>query len=382
MQAYAFMFDDTTRVHLIDTPGFNDTDFTDYEILTEIAFWLSEAYTEKCLLSGIVYLHDIGHTRMTHEGKNNLELFKKLCGPNALSSVVLATTRWDEVPQSIAEQREAELRTTEQFWGGMIAHGSNMVRQVGKPGSPEAHASAHSIIDLILRKGSVVLDIQEEMVNQDKELGDTGAGQELSRERREIEEEWKKKVEESELKMKEALKNNRAENARMMEALKQKQEMKLAQMQTERAIAEEAMKKNYEQLHAVRMETLAKEKNHEMEIIKIKHDSEKPNLLSIVAQHHRMKMEKRIQAHTQQVTHETMKLQHELRVLDGKVEMQKMEEAQKTARYEMEMRAQVQLEETRARVEQARAKAEQARAKAEQARADQARLEGGGCYLM
>jgi hypothetical protein len=335
------MYNNETRVWLIDTPGFNDTNFTDYEILTEIAFWLSESYAESIVLTGIVYVHDVGNTRISHEGKNNLELFKKLCGDDALQCVVLATTRWDEVPKADAERREAELRNKEEFWGGMISLGSTMIRQTGSPGTREARESARKIVEFLLSKRGMVLNIQKELVDQGRELGDTQAGQELVRERKEIEEEWKKKVEETEKRMQRAIRANQAEAARMMEDQKKRQELKLVQMAAERTKAEEAMRQNYERMHKDQMERLKIEQEHETELkmVTLKNELEKPTLMSIIyqrqqikKQNHEMKMEQKTKANIQKLDIETLKLNHEL-------EMKRIEEAQKTARHAQEVQA-------------------------------------------
>lgn len=42
---------------LIDTPGFNDTTPSDWDVLVKIADWLEDSYQEKRLLNGILYLH-------------------------------------------------------------------------------------------------------------------------------------------------------------------------------------------------------------------------------------------------------------------------------------------------------------------------------------
>jgi predicted GTPase len=38
-------------IYLVDTPGFNDSDRSDIEILLEITAWLTEAHKEKLKLS-------------------------------------------------------------------------------------------------------------------------------------------------------------------------------------------------------------------------------------------------------------------------------------------------------------------------------------------
>lgn len=102
-------------VHLIDTPGFDDTNRGDADVLKDIATWLSATYKEKTLLSGVLYLHRIIDPRMAGSAKRNLLMFMQLCGPRCFENIVLTTTMWSQVPADIGEAREREL--VETFWG-------------------------------------------------------------------------------------------------------------------------------------------------------------------------------------------------------------------------------------------------------------------------
>lgn len=87
-----FMRDDSSRVHPIDTPGFDGTNLSDVQVLQNIAHWLSMSLKSGVKLSGIIYLHRITDPRMTGSIRRNLLMFKKLCGEDSFSSVTLATT--------------------------------------------------------------------------------------------------------------------------------------------------------------------------------------------------------------------------------------------------------------------------------------------------
>ncbi|OAL34635.1 hypothetical protein AYO20_06052 [Fonsecaea nubica] len=97
---------DGRRVIFIDTPGFDDTIRSDSAILREIANWLNKA-----------------HERTA---RNNLRLFKKLCGEDSMSSVALATTHWGSGAADRERQhaRYEELREDEEFWKPMIHRGA------------------------------------------------------------------------------------------------------------------------------------------------------------------------------------------------------------------------------------------------------------------
>ena len=90
-KAYKFDYKGTT-VHLIDTPGFDDTRKSDTDVLKDIAGWLLVAYRDNIRLSGMVYLHSISETRMKGSHMTNLRMFQKLAGLENMGHVILTTT--------------------------------------------------------------------------------------------------------------------------------------------------------------------------------------------------------------------------------------------------------------------------------------------------
>ncbi|KAF8064882.1 P-loop containing nucleoside triphosphate hydrolase protein [Lyophyllum atratum] len=160
------------RLIVVDTPGFDDTNQDDREILRRIAVWLAQSYDADMTLAGVIYLHEITLTRMTGTARKNLDMFDKLCGPNAGPNIILATTKWNEVKKKVGARREKELRATQ--WKEMIGHGSRMSR------FEDSQKSAKAIIKLILKREPVdVAQIQRELVENDTLLSDTEAGRTL-----------------------------------------------------------------------------------------------------------------------------------------------------------------------------------------------------------
>ena len=159
------------NVHLIDTPGFDDTSRSDTEVLKEIAYWLSEAYGSNVRLSGIIHLHPITATRMSSSAVNSLDVLRKTWGESILSSVAMVTTMWDIVEPEVGTLREQELKS--EFWQPFLKHGSYFSRY------QNSQSSALSIVNIFMNKGTRTLEIQHEMVDQHKMLKDTDAGQEL-----------------------------------------------------------------------------------------------------------------------------------------------------------------------------------------------------------
>lgn len=154
---------------LVDTPGFDDTYRNDGDVLNSILQWLDSSYRAGTKLNGVVYLHRLSDQRMPGSALKNLLMFRRLCGPQALGNVILATTFWESLPAELVEKREKELSVKDDFWGGMIRKGS-AVRRLGRD-----FDSAMKIVREIAQKNKVTFQAQDEMVNQDLSPQNTAA---------------------------------------------------------------------------------------------------------------------------------------------------------------------------------------------------------------
>ena len=157
----------------MDTPGFDDTDLDDEDIVTELADWLEKSYRKGQRLSGLLYLHRIIDNREKGSSLRNLKMFKKLCGEQNFPNVVLGITWWDQEDAEIAASREKILRETPEFWGDMVARGSRMVR------IPRDRKGCLDLLLDIAQNSTTTLQIQEEMVNQQKSTKETSAMEEM-----------------------------------------------------------------------------------------------------------------------------------------------------------------------------------------------------------
>jgi hypothetical protein len=158
------------EVGIVDTPGFDDTTRSDADILDEIVRFLCTQYRLGIRLKGIIYMHRITDNRMGGSAKRYLEMFKSLCGEQNLKNVVLLTTMWSHLrDEAVGLQRERELR--KEYWMDMEKGGSTIRRYEG------TRREAEAIICRLMREKDIVLDIQSELVDQQKRLEDTGAGQ-------------------------------------------------------------------------------------------------------------------------------------------------------------------------------------------------------------
>lgn len=158
---------------MVDTPGFDDTNRPDAEILREVANWLNISHENRIQLAGIIYLHRISDNRLGGAAMKNLRMFKRLCGRDSLPCVVLATTMWNKANLLKDEQREKELLENPKFWGDMVKAGSQILRH------DNGKESAAAIMEYIIgKRHRVTLDIQKEMASG-KTLDETAAGLEV-----------------------------------------------------------------------------------------------------------------------------------------------------------------------------------------------------------
>ncbi|KAH8596539.1 P-loop containing nucleoside triphosphate hydrolase protein [Bisporella sp. PMI_857] len=217
-------------VYLVDTPGFDDTNRKDTDILKEIACWLIETYQQKIKLRGILYLHRISDNRMGGCAHKNLVMFKRLCGPDGIRNVVFVTTFWEKVDHAEGERRERTLQTTNDFWGFFMEKGAAFV-----PGWAEQPPE------------EVKLAIQTEMVDSGKDLDQTAAGQELQSEFNKEREKMQLEMREREKEMRDALATRDKEIFEFLRQEQEKQKMELKRRDREMKSLKVSMEKMHEE---------------------------------------------------------------------------------------------------------------------------------------
>ena len=177
-------------------------------------------YKQGATLAGILYFYRISDRRMGGISRHNLNMFKKLCGDDALKNVVVITNMWGDVKPHIGNARETQLREKDIFFKPVLDKGAQMARH------DDTVPSAQRIIRLLLDNHPLPLRIQEELVIEGKDITKTSAGEELNRE---FNAQIKKYQQEMEETMEEMQRTMGAEN----EALKRELEEKTRWMEKE-----------------------------------------------------------------------------------------------------------------------------------------------------
>ncbi|KAK5658016.1 hypothetical protein OQA88_2570 [Cercophora sp. LCS_1] len=162
------------RVTLIDTPGFDDSERSDTDILSLLAAYMADTHEQGILLTGILFLQPINQPRLQGSEMRRTRLFKKLLGEDAYKRVIIATTMWNQLSDSEATARQNQRMSRNDVWGDMVSRGATVVRHDDNP------QSAASIVRrLAAHTSPVELQIQRELIENGGKVALTSAGKQL-----------------------------------------------------------------------------------------------------------------------------------------------------------------------------------------------------------
>jgi hypothetical protein len=189
---------------LLDTPGFDDTDRSDFEIVNEIAMGLHVLYEKRLSLRGVIYIQRITDTRMSGSSRRALEILDAICGIPASANITFVTTMWDKLgpnSETVGRKRMEEMERL--FLAKFIERGAQIEQHAGTA------VSAKEIINKIISSHKpVILEIQHETEVQNLTLEQTRVGKilciDLQRQQKELDAE----LEETEQQLLEANQSN------------------------------------------------------------------------------------------------------------------------------------------------------------------------------
>ncbi|RXW15798.1 hypothetical protein EST38_g10057 [Candolleomyces aberdarensis] len=149
-------------------------------------------YRKGQTLHGIIYVHRISDLRVGGLAKTNFSIFRKLCGDSSLRNIIIVTNMWSRLPSELeGHRRVAELASLDDFFKPAIAKGAMMMHH-----RKDTVDSVHGILRQILKNRPRVLSIQEELVDQHKNITETGAGMALDEKLTLLAQEYERKLKE------------------------------------------------------------------------------------------------------------------------------------------------------------------------------------------
>lgn len=167
---------------LIDTPGFDDTERENIDLLKELIACLTVVDQRGGRITGIFYLHRIIDPRMGGSSMKSLTLFKLLVGAAAMPLVRLVSTRWNDLGANESDLErgntlEKQLCTSQKYWGSCLSEGALAMRHYGD------QASAQAVVESVLNRDATStarLSIIQELRDKKLPLLETGVGRFLS----------------------------------------------------------------------------------------------------------------------------------------------------------------------------------------------------------
>lgn len=180
---WQYTIDDEPVITLIDTPGFNDSDRADTEILKSIVDYL---HVNKLQVIAVIYVHRITERKLTGSTKINLRMLRAICGDHFIQNIVFVTSMWTTLPPeelSDAYQREREFTKNPAFWGELLDKGARYFRW-DETKQIRDSKRADDIVDFCeVKNGAPPLNILWEF-KKGMSLEDTTAGRILTEELR------------------------------------------------------------------------------------------------------------------------------------------------------------------------------------------------------
>jgi hypothetical protein len=175
------------RIHLIDSPGFDDGNVLDSENLNKIATYININHRLKKRLAGVLYLHDITKGKVGGVGVKNLRMLEGMIGQQKYSNCTFVTTKWGCSNLEDEEKREQKLKTSKQFFATMLDCSTHAdMRRF----DPKSKGTALDIIKRYL-DNDFTTQLSEQMLGGHGPrlaLGDTDAGKVIMEDVKKLEE--------------------------------------------------------------------------------------------------------------------------------------------------------------------------------------------------
>jgi hypothetical protein len=139
-------------------------------------------------LAGVIYIHRISDNRVGGIAARNFEMFRKLCGDGSLKNVIIVTNMWGDVTAESGKARERELANDDAFFKPVLRKGALMLPHFNTV------ESAHTIFRHILNNRPQALQIQQEIVDEHKDISQTAAGERLNRELQKLAKKYEEEI--------------------------------------------------------------------------------------------------------------------------------------------------------------------------------------------
>ena len=210
-------------------------------------------YSAGAKLAGVIYVHRISDDKFGGLAVKNFRMFRELCGEKTLKNVILMTNMWGRVTSQQGTDREQQLR--DKYFKAAIEKGAQLQRHINPPESARANWRK------ILKNTPLALRIQRELIDEHKDISQTGAGVELNREIREVVEKYQGEIRELEESVRKAIEEKDEESREELEEEKKRMQEEIENLRkdsTEMATKFEEARREMEERINMRFEAQMK----------------------------------------------------------------------------------------------------------------------------
>jgi chromosome segregation ATPase len=180
----------------------------------------------------------------------------QLCGDDTLKNIVIVTTMWSEVAPSKGAAREVQLKTNDKFFKPALDKQAQMLRH------DNTIESAQAILQTIMHNHPIPLKVQEEVVDQNKPIGDTDAAHELNREIEEKTRQFESQIRKLQQEMNDAITQKDEEQKEILAEQRKDLEERLRRERMDQEKLMSNFKKSNEELEA-KMQEMQKQYDEE-----------------------------------------------------------------------------------------------------------------------
>lgn len=174
-------------------------------------------------------MHRISDFRVGGSSRKNFNMFCKLCGEKYFRNIIILTNMWGEVAPERGAAREVELATDDLLFKPILDGGAQMFRH------ENSVESAHAIIRSLIENSPRSLRIQEELIDEHKDIEDTDAGQELGRELAELIRKYHVQLAELQTELDDALRAKDTQSKKELEQAHKEVEERISRAELDRA---------------------------------------------------------------------------------------------------------------------------------------------------
>lgn len=166
------------EVILYDTPGLDESEGINSEILRAFASRFVTAYNMGIRINGFIFMQSVAEPRVSESERSQLQLISTMVGPANYSHIAIATTMWDQISPNFGKRNE--VNRADDVWKDVLNGGAEILQYRNTKDS--AQEILQHLMSNLDKFSPFALKLQQDLLHQQGYLGKTEAGMHLQAE--------------------------------------------------------------------------------------------------------------------------------------------------------------------------------------------------------